>query len=260
MTTADGKIQSAAQDQTKLVARVCLLAGQIILQNGGETYRVEDTMSRIAASYGMENSHSYVTPTGLLFAIDGSSQLTKLIRISVRSTNLIKVSLVNDISRRISSGELSAEEALSALSQVETSSREYRSVFKILAAAIASACFLIMFQGKWDDFLSVFFIGGLGFMGFICAKRVVSVIFLAEFLAAIVIGVMAVLAVQTGAAEELDIIIISAVMPLVPGLHITNAVRDLMAGHLVSGLSKGAEALLTAFAIGAGIAAVLSFY
>jgi uncharacterized membrane protein YjjP (DUF1212 family) len=32
-----------------------------------------------------------------------------------------------------------------------------------------------------------------------------------------------------------------------------------MAGHLVSGLSKGAEAFLTAFAIGAGIAVVLSF-
>jgi uncharacterized membrane protein YjjP (DUF1212 family) len=47
-------------------------------------------------------------------------------------------------------------------------------------------------------------------------------------------------------------------MPLVPGLAITNAVRDLMGGDLVSGLSKGAEALLTAFAIGAGIAAVFS--
>lgn len=48
-------------------------------------------------------------------------------------------------------------------------------------------------------------------------------------------------------------------MPLVPGLHITNAVRDLMAGHLVAGLSKGAEAILTSFAIGAGVAVVLAF-
>lgn len=48
-------------------------------------------------------------------------------------------------------------------------------------------------------------------------------------------------------------------MPLVPGLHITNAIRDLMAGHLVSGLSKGVEALLTAFAIGAGVALIIAF-
>jgi uncharacterized membrane protein YjjP (DUF1212 family) len=48
-------------------------------------------------------------------------------------------------------------------------------------------------------------------------------------------------------------------MTLVTGLLVTNAVRDLMAGHLVSGLSKGAEAFLTAFAIGSGIAVVLTF-
>ena len=66
--------------------------------------------------------------------------------------------------------------------------------------------------------------------------------------------------VRNGFGFDLDKIIIGSVMPLVPGLHITAAVRDLMAGHLVSGLSKGAEAFLTAFAIGAGIAAVLSIY
>ncbi len=48
-------------------------------------------------------------------------------------------------------------------------------------------------------------------------------------------------------------------MPLVPGLHITNAVRDLMAGHLVAGVSKGVESVLTAFAIGAGVAVVFAF-
>ena len=58
--------------------------------------------------------------------------------------------------------------------------------------------------------------------------------------------------------NEIDKIIIGSVMPLVPGLLITNAVRDLMAGHLVSGISKGAEAFLTAFAIGGGIAIVFT--
>lgn len=65
---------------------------------------------------------------------------------------------------------------------------------------------------------------------------------------------------KLGIGIDLDKIIIGSVMPLVPGLHITNAVRDLMAGHLVAGLSKGAEAFLTAFAIGSGIAIVLSIY
>ena len=57
----------------------------------------------------------------------------------------------------------------------------------------------------------------------------------------------------------MDKIIIGSVMPLVPGLLITNAVRDLMDGHFLAALSKGADALLTSLAIGTGIAIVVSF-
>jgi uncharacterized membrane protein YjjP (DUF1212 family) len=57
---------------------------------------------------------------------------------------------------------------------------------------------------------------------------------------------------------HIDKVIIGSVMPLVPGLPITNAVRDLMAGDLVSGLARGAEAFFSAFAIGAGIAVTLA--
>lgn len=63
---------------------------------------------------------------------------------------------------------------------------------------------------------------------------------------------------SAGFVRDVGNMMIGSVMPLVPGLAITNAVRDLMAGHLIAGLSRGAEAFLTAFAIGTGIAFVLS--
>ncbi|WP_173275525.1 threonine/serine exporter family protein [Paenibacillus sp. NEAU-GSW1] len=239
--------------------KICMLAGKIILQNGGETSRVEDTMMRIAAAYGYSDSHSYVTPTGILFAIDGTAPSTRLIRISERSTNLRKVSLVNDISRRIVSGRLGAEEAYTLLHEVEAQPFAYGEWLQTAAAAVASGCFVIMFQGSWHDVLPGVLAGGLGFLLFVLLHRLVPVKFFAEFMAAISVGVVSVLMVQFGLGDQLDKIIIGSVMPLVPGLHITNAVRDLMAGHLVSGLSKGAEAFLTAFAIGSGIAVVLSF-
>ena len=58
-------------NQTYEVIEVCLLAGKIMLQSGAETYRVEDTMTRIAASFGLHDSHSFVTPTGIIFSIEG---------------------------------------------------------------------------------------------------------------------------------------------------------------------------------------------
>lgn len=54
---------------TPEIIEVCLLAGKLMMQNGAETYRVEDTMSRIASAYGISQSHSYVTPTGIFLPL-----------------------------------------------------------------------------------------------------------------------------------------------------------------------------------------------
>ena len=51
---------------------------------------------------------------------------------------------------------------------------------------------------------------------------------------------------------QTELVIAGAVMPLVPGLAMTNAVQDTMRGDMVSGLSHGAQAILTAFLIAGG--------
>lgn len=247
------------QNQTLDIIEVCLLAGKIMLRSGAETYRVEDTMIRIAAAYGILHSHSYVTPTGIIFSID-SHYPTKLVRIVDRSTDLQKVAKVNSVSRLISSGELTVKEAFDHLKKIEHDAHAYPIWVQIAAASIASGCFLIMFQGGWSDFLPALITGGVGFSCLIYIHQLIEIKFFSEFLASFIIGVISVLFVVMNLGAELDKIIIASVMPLVPGLLITNAVRDLMAGHLVSGISKGAEAFLTAFAIGAGVAVVFSIY
>jgi uncharacterized membrane protein YjjP (DUF1212 family) len=250
---------SVDQNQTFDIIDVCLLAGKIMLRSGAETYRVEDTMMRIAAAYGIKETHSYVTPTGIIFSVSSKTP-TQLVRIVDRSTDLQKVAKVNGVSRQISNGELSVEEAYAHLKEIELDAHAYPIWVQIGAASIASGCFLIMFQGGWTDFLPAVIAGGIGFSSLIYLHRLVEIKFFAEFLASLIIGLIAVLFVTLNIGAELDKIIIGSVMPLVPGLLITNAVRDLMAGHLVSGISKGAEAFLTAFAIGAGVAVVFSFY
>jgi uncharacterized membrane protein YjjP (DUF1212 family) len=243
-------------DRTNEIVEVCLLAGKIMLESGGETYRVEDTMTRIAASFGIPRSHSYVTPTGIIFSIDKKNS-TQFIRISERSTDLQKVALVNSISRRISNGELSLEEAYEQLKEVEAQKFTYPLWQQVAAAAIASGCFAVMLGG-WNNFLPSLLSGGAGFYCFEMIHRLVKIRFFAEFFASFVAGGLVLLMLMAGVGTDLGKMMIGSVMPLVPGLAITNAVRDLMAGHLIAGLSRGAEAFLTAFAIGTGIALILS--
>ena len=63
-------------------------------------------------------------------------------------------------------------------------------------------------------------------------------------------------------AQHVDKMIIGMVMNLVPGVAITNSVRDVIAGDFIAGQTKMTEALLTAtsIALGTGIALSLSAY
>ena len=49
-------------------------------------------------------------------------------------------------------------------------------------------------------------------------------------------------------------------MLFVPGLAITNAIRDTIAGDLVSGLTRAAEAFFVAISIAVGTGIVLSLW
>ncbi|WP_245835765.1 threonine/serine exporter family protein [Virgibacillus ndiopensis] len=241
------------------IVKVCMLAGKIMLQSGAETYRVEDTMNRIASTYGLPNAQSYATPTGINFSID-MSEVTNFMRISNRSTDLHKIAEVNNISRMFAAGEIELKNALSMLESVDGDTSTFSVWLQVMAAAFVSGCFTIMFGGIWADFIPSFIVGGIAFAGMLWFERLVEIRFIAEFFASFIIGVLTLAIMDSGIGVDMDKIIIGAVMPLVPGLHITNAVRDLMAGHLVAGLSKGVEAVLTAFAIGAGIAVVFGLF
>lgn len=255
MDSSSNNSNTSAHD----IIDLCLLAGKIMLQSGAETYRVEDTMSRMAASLGFPGAHSYVTPTVIMFTTSRTEPV-KLFRIAERTTDLQKVSEVNDISRRLSERQLTAAEARVRLGIVDDAAHAYPVWLQVAAAALTGACFTVMFKGSLWDALPSLFISGLGFAAVTYLHRLVQIRFFAEFIASFLIGLLAFFSVRLGVGQEMDKIIIGCVMPLVPGLLITNAVRDLMAGHLVSGLSKGADAFLTAFAIGTGIGLVLSLF
>ncbi len=115
----------------------------------------------------------------------------------------------------------------------------------------------IMFGGVASDCWIAVIAGGSAFLTFSFVQRYIQIKFFSEFVAAAVVISIAATFTKLGIATNQDIITIASVMPLVPGILITNAIRDLLAGELLAGMSRGVEAALTAFAIGAGVAIVL---
>lgn len=242
-----------------LLLDTCLLAGKIMMESGAEMYRVEDTMNRIAANLNGHTGISFVTPTGIFMGLEGETGL-KMQQIPSRTINLEKVSKVNDLSRNFAAKKIDLTELSIKLKHLEKDTNFFPIWLQTISAAVVSGTLMILFGGSWPDLTATCLIGAIGFLVFFYSADFLKIKFLAEFFASFIIGILAIFTVRVGLGINLDTIIIGCVMPLVPGVPITNAVRDLLAGHLLSGMARGTEALITACMIGVGIAVVFQLF
>lgn len=246
------------QNYAQLVLNTCLKAGKIMMESGSEVYRVEDTMKRIALNAGFDDIQTYVTATGLVVGFP-SELNSQVAQVTQQSINLEKVTAVNQGSRQFADGELSLPDFYRYLIEVDQLTPDFPYLWKIIAAGIVSSTLMIILNGTWFDFVPTFIIGMIGFAVHTFFGSKLQMNFLNDFLAALIIGLLSLIAVKASLAHDVNSLIIGSIMPLVPGLAITNAFRDIMAGHLISGVARGTEALFIAGAIGGGIIIAFNF-
>ena len=73
-------------------------AGAILLENGAEISRVEETMQRIAGHFGVEDESFFVLSNGIMATAKGYAR-SKFI--PIKGTSLDKVVAVNQLSREV---------------------------------------------------------------------------------------------------------------------------------------------------------------
>jgi len=241
------------------VSQFLLLAGRILLECGAETSRIEETMARMGRACGMQSVHTFCTPTGILLTLVAPSEdiLTRVITVDQRGIDLGKVAEVNDISRLLEAGRVSPTQAFRLLPGIASRACGYPFPWNWFARGISSACWALLLGGTWLDFFPSMI---AGFLVQATYDRLRSFLpdFLAIFFCALIGTLWALVASNTGFGEHLGSVVVGVIVPLVPGMALTNAIRDLIAGDLLSGVSRGAEALLVAVAIAGGVSTVLA--
>lgn len=234
--------------------------GEIMLKSGAETYRVEDTMIRILQSHAYHKVDAFVTPTGIMVSIQGQDvPLTSTVcRVKNRSTRFDKIERINQLSRDYVSRDLSFHEAKDLLKEID-STPPYSNRLRIMLTGIASGFFALMFQGQIFDFLGCI---GIGLCVAIMQQKLKEkeiVNYFILFMSAMFIGLVVVFSSHFFPEYvNTEAMVIGGIMPLVPGVAFTNAVRDTIGDELLSGISRGLEALFIAISLAAGIGVSMS--
>jgi len=235
-------------------------AGKILLESGAEAYRCEETMVKIAQSFDVDEVQAFVMTTGMMLSITHDHHnYAKIIRIQKRGVDLHKIDRINELSRTIKAKHYDINEVMEQLQQIDQEKR-YSYSMTLLFSALSALGFALFFQGSIKDALCSFIIGLCIKIAAIGMEQNKINVFFQNALSAGVGAFMSLLCLQFCLCDSLDIVIISSIMLLVPGLAITNAIRDSVAGDYVSGLTRAVEAVLTAVAIAVGIGIVFSIW
>lgn len=241
-------------EHRKRLAETAALAGELMLTSGAETYRAENTMAHILKKGTNARVTTLALTTSIMITIEDedSNPLTIVRRISGGSIKLSRIVRVNEISRNYCDDKISLEEAYEQLLHIP--SREYTPAIYNLSTVGIAVGFTMFFGGSWLEIMAALLTSTvLAFLITLCKRfRVAGFVLNCVSSAGLAFTCIA-LKNTIFPTIDTDVVIIGSIMPLVPGVAITNAIRDTLQGDYISGCARILEAFLTAVAIAIGV-------
>ena len=226
--------------------------GELLLTHGAEVNRVEDTISRLCRAYGFIRSDVFTITSSIVASArmpDGQT-ITQTRRIRERDTDLGKVELVNGLSRRVCAAPLPLE-------ALQEEIRKIQEMKKGSDGLKISASLSVFFGGFWMDGLAaalsgMVLFGALWVSSLLKLNSILQTMLCSAFTALTVSAL-----VRAGIGVQPDKIMIGNIMLVIPGIQLTNSLRDMINGDMISGLLNMSEALLKAVSVAMGFAIIL---
>ena len=230
--------------------------GYELAMSGAETYRVEESINRILASYGVI-SEVFAITNCLTVSIETPEgvTMTRMRRIGFHGNDLDAVEKFSGLSRKICASRPDPEDGMRWVHAVKQSVGKYSFPLSMLGYFMGASGFAVFFGGTWMDFLCAGFCGMLIYFVSLFMNRLKANPFFSTISASFIMALAAYLLNTLHICDRVDTVIIGALMILVPGLLFTNAMRDIIYGDTNSGINRIVQVLLIAVAIALGTAA-----
>lgn len=245
----------------KGILRVALFLGELMLENGAETYRVEDTVLRICKSRGFNHINCFTSPTVIIISDNRFDGFTFMKTIKSRSIDLDKISQLNDFSRKfVSDTNIDMKDAMKELKLISNST-SYSDITKYISTGIGSAFFAGLVEGNnIPTFIGTFITSILAVKIYNKIIKVSTISAFASLIAAIFIAAIGVVLTQLNIINTPTMLVVGSIMPLLPGVSFIKGLRDLISGDLISGVARAFDAGVTAVSIACGVALVLNIW
>lgn len=246
--------EALEREELRDVIDLSLWAGQLLLQNGAEAERVEETVHRLGTALGCDWLDVLVSPNAIIVTTSSGPEFrTKVRRVTGMRVDMTVVSAVNRLSRRVESGELTRIQARSELVRISSTPPHYNRWLTVALVGLACAAFSRLFGGDRAVFIVTLAAASAAmFVRQELTRRHINAL-LTVIITAFVAGLIASSAAVFDWGDTPQTALSAAVLLLVPGVPLINAAEDLIKGHMVIGLVRGASGMIVSLAIALGL-------
>lgn len=267
-------------NESRKVLELTTRIGEVLLKNGGEIFRVQETMQRIAKAYGVEGFHVYVLANGIFASIEedgrqicqqlqvGNNEekdsddlvvASQIRYIPLSSIHLGRVAAVNNLSREIVAKKYTMEEARKKIEEIDKIPFT-NNLLQIFVSGLGSGAFCYLLGGSLIDSLASFLSGILLWCFVLYLSKKGANKIMLNILSSALVTLTGILMFRYVFGENMDKIIIGSIIPLLPGVPLTNSIRDFLNGDYLSGTIRMIDAVLVACCIALGVGVVLRVF
>lgn len=253
LTNASGYYPLETRENAEMDLALALDIGERMLRVGAEIGRVEDSLRRICTAFGAERVDVFTITSSIVVTMMSPAFgcVTQTRRVQGGVSDFYRLHLLNALSRTICAAPMTRAEIAAEIDRIDHAP-VYGFAAQLGIYALISAAFSLFFGGVWQDAAAAAVIGVVLCIVQGVLRRLRTNPFLQSLLCSFAGGLLASGSVALGLALHADLIAIGNVMLLIPGIALTNAIRDLFSGDLVSGLLRFAEALMLAATVALG--------
>lgn len=242
------------------VLDVAMEAGHILLENGAEIFRVEETIDRICRHFGVQSGSAFVLSNGIFLTAGSETEkrFARVLHIPVHGAQLHRVAAVNQLSREIEEGKYDLPQIKKRLAHIRNQPGKSRKTL-VLMSGLGSGCFCILFGGNFQESLAAFVIGIVLYLYLLAVNGHFSKI-VENIGGGMLITLLSLCLMRLPWTMDMSHMISGAIMPLVPGVAFTNGIRDIADGDYISGTVRMIDAILVFLSIAAGVGFVIGAY
>ncbi len=225
-------------------AALVLNLGRALLHVGSPAHRLESAMQIMANRLGLQ-AEFFSTPTSLIVSLgDGEEQKTFLARSDPGTANLAKLADLTLIMDELERGAIDPEEADLRVRAIDTAAPRYGTWLELFGFTGIAIGVAPLIGGGWRETLLAAVLGTVCGCCVLWLRQHLDRSRLTTPLAAALITFLGTLWCGFDPETALMPAIIASMIALVPGMDLTTACRELATGHLVSGASRMAFALM----------------